>query len=178
MRPRAPTRSRSSVKAVRCGTTPRRLLPGSSGASRSGAGDIARARVAGGLRPSDRPGARGFGLGLLADWLRRTRRSADRGRRAALGALVADRGMSQSRRAGAFRPRREPRRTTQYAIEYGAWRGALSDEGLLPGDASGLYKRLWDRRETPRCGLSPARTLGSVWRLDHERPKSGGTAAC
>src|SRR5258707_6380052 len=141
MRPRAPTRSRSSVKAVRCGTTPRRLLPGSPGASRSGGGDIARARVAGGLRPSDRPGARGFGLGLLADRLRRTRRSADRGRGAALGALVADGGMSQSRRAGAFLPRREPRRTTQYAIEYGAWRGAHSDEWVRPRELSVHYNR-------------------------------------
>jgi len=40
-----------------------------SGASRSGGGNIARARVADGLRPSDRPGSRGFGLGLLADRL-------------------------------------------------------------------------------------------------------------
>ena len=98
--------------------------------------------VAGGLRSSDRTGARGSGLGLLADWRRRSRRSADRGCCTAVGALVANGGMSQSRRAGAFRPRREPRRTTQYAIEYGAWRGALCDEGLLPGDVSSLYKRL------------------------------------
>jgi len=73
---------------------------------------------------------------------RRDRRSADRGRCAAVGAFVADGGMSQSRRAGAFESSREPRRTSQYAIICGAWRGAVSDQGLLPRDNSGLDKRL------------------------------------
>src|SRR5580704_10003783 len=93
------------------------------------------------LRPSDRTDPRGFGLGLLAGWRAEGRRSADRGRGAAVGALVTDGGMSRPRRAGAFRPGREPRRTSQYAIACGAWRIALSDEGLVPRDGSGLDSR-------------------------------------
>src|SRR6266851_5089426 len=74
---------------------------------------------------------RGLGLGLLADRRRRSRCSAHRGSGTAVGAFVADGGMSWSRRAGTFRSRRESRCTSQHAIVCGAWRGAVSDEGLV-----------------------------------------------
>src|ERR1700736_3195699 len=110
--------------------------------SRERVGDIASARLVGAVRKSNRTGTRGFGLGVLAYWCRRSRRSADRGCGAAVGALVPDGRMPRTRRAGTFRSRREPRRTSQYAIVCGAWCGTLSAEGLVPRDGGALDKRL------------------------------------
>jgi len=66
----------------------------------------------------------GFGLGLLADWRRRDRRSADRGRCAAVGAFVADWRMSSVRvERGRFRV--QPRAETHVAICLYAALGAV-----------------------------------------------------
>src|ERR1700691_1412536 len=74
--------------------------------------------------------------------------------------LAADGGMSQSRRAGAFWPRREPRRTTQYAIKYGARRVLDNCEHVI--DAAARLAETVIRMCPPTTILATSREILNI----------------
>jgi hypothetical protein len=91
----------------------------------------------------------------------------DRGCGAAVGALGADGGMSPSRRVGAFRARREPRRAS---LQLHAALGAVAlfvTKGSGP-EAVAAWTSAFEIAES-LDDVDYAGALGSLWRLPHER---------